>query len=151
MSGGYTQWLTIIDRSSRWPEAVPISSTTAAACVSAFFRHWVSRFGVPAVITSDRGVQFTASLWSSMCQLFAMDGLPTVQLFYPLLLVYLLAHLTLEPRQLLPKVCPSPPPPLRTAGPSACAALRTVFQFLPSVQKLWGRYSDEASKCHLCT
>jgi hypothetical protein len=29
-------------------------------------------------------------------------------------------------------------------GPNACAALRTVFQFLPSVQKLGGRYSGEA-------
>jgi Integrase zinc binding domain len=39
MSGGYTHLLTIIDRSSRWPEAVPISSTTTAACASAFFQH----------------------------------------------------------------------------------------------------------------
>jgi Integrase core domain len=69
--------LTIIDRSSRWPEAVPVSSTTAAACASAFFHHWVSRFGVPAVVTSDRGVQFTSSLWSSMCQLFAIRHLQT--------------------------------------------------------------------------
>jgi transposase InsO family protein len=75
MSGGFTHLLTIIDRSSRWPEAVPISSTTAAACASAFFHHWVSRFGVLAVITSDRGVQFTSSLWSSMCQLFAIRHL----------------------------------------------------------------------------
>jgi transposase InsO family protein len=72
MSGGYTHLLTIIDRSSRWPEAVPVSSTTAASCASAFFHHWVSRFGVPAVITSDHGVQFTSSLWSSMCQLFTI-------------------------------------------------------------------------------
>jgi RNase H-like domain found in reverse transcriptase/Integrase zinc binding domain len=34
MSGGYTHLLTIIERSSRWPEAVPVSSTTAAACAS---------------------------------------------------------------------------------------------------------------------
>jgi Integrase zinc binding domain len=32
MSCGYTHLLTIINRSSRWPEAVPISSTTDAAC-----------------------------------------------------------------------------------------------------------------------
>jgi transposase InsO family protein len=47
MSGGYTHLLTIIDRSSRWPEAVPISSTTSAACASAFFHHWVIH--VPAI------------------------------------------------------------------------------------------------------
>jgi Integrase core domain len=77
MSSGYTHLLTIIDRSSRWPEAVPITSTTAAASASAFFHHLFSRFGVPAVITSDRSVQFTASLWSSMCQLFTIHHLQT--------------------------------------------------------------------------
>jgi Integrase zinc binding domain/Integrase core domain len=77
MSSGYTHLLRIIDRSSRWPEAEPVSSTTAAACASAFFHHWVSRFGVPAVITSDRSVQFTSSLWSSLCQLFATRYLQT--------------------------------------------------------------------------
>jgi transposase InsO family protein len=77
VSAGYTHLLTIIDRSSRWPEAVPLSSTTAAACASAFFHHWISRFGVPAVITSDRGVQFTSSLWSTMCTMFAIKHVQT--------------------------------------------------------------------------
>ena len=30
---------------------------------------WVSRYGVPAVITSDRGAQFTSSLWAALCSL----------------------------------------------------------------------------------
>jgi hypothetical protein len=29
----------------------------------------VSRFGVPAVITSDRGAQFISSLWAALCSL----------------------------------------------------------------------------------
>jgi hypothetical protein len=29
----------------------------------------VSRYGVPAVITSDRGAQFTSSLWAALCSL----------------------------------------------------------------------------------
>jgi hypothetical protein len=33
---------------------------------------------------------------------------------------------------------------LQKDGLSACAALWTVFQFLPLVQKLGGRYSGEA-------
>jgi hypothetical protein len=34
-----------------------------------FFQGWVSRFGVPAVITSDRGAQFTSSLWAALCSI----------------------------------------------------------------------------------
>ena len=33
------------------------------------FHGWISRFGVTAVITSDRGAQFTTSLWSAICSL----------------------------------------------------------------------------------
>jgi transposase InsO family protein len=77
VSSGFTHLLTIIDRSSRWPEAVPLSTTTAAACASALFHHWISRFGVPAAITSDRGVQFTSSLWSAMCSMFTIRHVQT--------------------------------------------------------------------------
>jgi transposase InsO family protein len=60
-SKGFTYLFTIIDRTSRWPEAVD--------CANALFQGWVSRFGVPAVITSDRGAQFTSSLWAALCRL----------------------------------------------------------------------------------
>jgi len=65
---GYTHLFTVVDRSTRWPEAVPLACTTTADCVEAFLNGWVSRFGVPAVVTSDRGVQFTSSVWSGLCQ-----------------------------------------------------------------------------------
>jgi Integrase zinc binding domain/Integrase core domain len=61
-SSGYTHLLTVLDRCSRWPEALPLSSTTLAACAFAFITGWISRFGVPSSITSDRGPQFTSSL-----------------------------------------------------------------------------------------
>jgi len=63
-SEGFSHILTIVDRSSRWIEAIPLSSTTAAAVADAFLAGWVARFGVPDDITSDRGVQFTSELWS---------------------------------------------------------------------------------------
>ena len=64
---GFSYLLTIIDRSSRWLEAIPLRSTTAADCATAFISSWVARFGVPTILTSDRGVQFTSALWAALC------------------------------------------------------------------------------------
>jgi hypothetical protein len=50
---GFTYLVTIIDRTSRWPEAIPIAATSTVDCANALIQGWVSRFGVPAVITSD--------------------------------------------------------------------------------------------------
>jgi transposase InsO family protein len=44
-------------------EAIPLSETSGAACAKALSFTWISRFGVPEMITSDRGPQFTSSLW----------------------------------------------------------------------------------------
>ena len=76
-SRGHTYLFTIIDRMSRWPEAVPLASITAADCARALFAGWVSRFGVPATITSDRGAQFTSALWAGLCSLLNIQHSPT--------------------------------------------------------------------------
>ena len=68
-SCAYTSLFTIVDRTTRWPEAVPLSATTAADCAAALFSGWIQRFGVPETITSDRGAQFTSSLWAALCRL----------------------------------------------------------------------------------
>ncbi len=64
-SKGFTHLFTIIDRTSRWPEAIPIAATTTVDCANALFQGWVSRFRVP----TDRGAQFTSSLWAALCSL----------------------------------------------------------------------------------
>ena len=33
---------------------------------------WVARFGVPSLITSDRGAQFTSQLWAEMSELLGV-------------------------------------------------------------------------------
>jgi hypothetical protein len=76
-SRGHTFLFTIIDRTSRLPEAIPLASITAANCARALFAGWVSRFGVPATITSDRGAQFTSALWAGLCSLLNIQHLPT--------------------------------------------------------------------------
>jgi transposase InsO family protein len=45
----------------------PYQDDGAADCADAFIAAWVSRFGVPAALTSDRGAQFTAAVWSALC------------------------------------------------------------------------------------
>ena len=71
-SQGFTYVLTMIDRTSRWPEVVPLSSITAVVCAQALLSSWISRFGVPSVITTDRGAQFTSSVWSEVCSILGI-------------------------------------------------------------------------------
>jgi transposase InsO family protein len=39
----------------------------ASSCADALISSWVSSFGVPAIITSDRGAQFTSGIWDALC------------------------------------------------------------------------------------
>ena len=66
---GFRYLLTMVDRTTRWPEAAPLPDVSTATLASAFLHTWVSRFGVPASLTSDRGAQFTSSVWSELCSL----------------------------------------------------------------------------------
>ena len=59
-SQGFKYLLTCVDRSTRWPEAFPLAGISATECASAMFHGWISRFATPAMITSDRGTQFTS-------------------------------------------------------------------------------------------
>ena len=61
-SQGFTYLLTIVDRLTRWPEAIPLSDISALTCARAFLYHWVSRYGVPTTLTSDRRRQFVSEL-----------------------------------------------------------------------------------------
>ena len=65
-SEGFTHLLTIIDCTTRWPEAIPMVQTSTKDCAIAFIRHWIARFGVPLDMTSDRGPQFTSALWNEV-------------------------------------------------------------------------------------
>ena len=65
--------LTVVDRTTRWPEAFPVSDMTTTKLAAAFVEGWVARFGVPAVLTSDRGAQFTSGFWAELCRLLGAD------------------------------------------------------------------------------
>ena len=77
-SRGYTYYLfTVIDRFTRWPEAIPMADCTAQTCAQAFLSGWIARFGVPASVTSDRGRQFISELWRNVLHLFGIKPTQT--------------------------------------------------------------------------
>ena len=56
--------LTCVDCFTRWPEA--ISHIMAEAVAQVFLSDWISRFGVPSTIVTDRGPQFESQLWNTL-------------------------------------------------------------------------------------
>lgn len=69
-SQGHSHLLTIVDRFTRWPEAIPLQATDTISVARALVSGWICRYGVPADITSDRGAQFTSNLWKSLGTLY---------------------------------------------------------------------------------
>jgi len=76
-SRGCTHLLTVVDRSTRWPEAIPLAETSASTCARALLSQWIARFGVPSQITSDRGSQFASQVWEQLCTLLGMRRIMT--------------------------------------------------------------------------
>jgi transposase InsO family protein len=72
-SAGFNYVFTMVDRATRWVEVVPLASITAKECAAAFLHTWVARFGVPSVLTSDRGTQFTSAVWAHLCHLLGIQ------------------------------------------------------------------------------
>ncbi|XP_055924624.1 protein NYNRIN-like [Argiope bruennichi] len=62
----------MIDRFTRWPEAVPIPDMTAQTVAQNFFKHWIARFGCPVRITTDQGRQFESDLFRALSQLLGI-------------------------------------------------------------------------------
>ena len=74
--GGFTHILTAVCMASRWPEAVPLKSTSAVAVAEGL----VSIFGrtsIPLEILSDIGAQFTGNLLKELCKLLGIKQLRT--------------------------------------------------------------------------
>ena len=65
-SESMTYLFTIVDRYTRWAEAIPMAGCSTETCIKCFLRHWIVRFGVPGDLTLDRGPQFTSELWTEL-------------------------------------------------------------------------------------
>nr|XP_050029947.1 uncharacterized protein LOC126525987 [Dermacentor andersoni] len=75
--GGQAYLLTLVDRFTRWAEAIPIPDITAETAARAFVNHWLCRFGAPSSITTDRGSQFESALFASLTKLIGASRIRT--------------------------------------------------------------------------
>ncbi|GFT87594.1 retrovirus-related Pol polyprotein from transposon 17.6 [Trichonephila clavipes] len=58
--------------------AQPLKHIAAETVAEAFFSSWVSRFGTPAILTTDRGRQFESSLFKALSKLLGVQKCRTI-------------------------------------------------------------------------
>ncbi|GFX48166.1 integrase catalytic domain-containing protein [Trichonephila clavipes] len=76
-SQDFSYCLTATDRFSRYTEAYPMSDMTAETVAATVIRVWISRFGVPGLITTDQGRQFETHLSKELCACLEISRLRT--------------------------------------------------------------------------
>lgn len=65
---GYRYIVTMIDRSTGWPEAYPAKDITAETIADIMYTGWIARFGTPLYLTTDQGSNFLSSLFSQLAK-----------------------------------------------------------------------------------
>ncbi|KAG7295059.1 hypothetical protein JYU34_022529 [Plutella xylostella] len=69
----YRYLVTIIDRTSRWPEAIAVKDISADTVARVVYDQWVCRYGVPIFLTCDQGRQFESHLFRELMKLLGIQ------------------------------------------------------------------------------
>ena len=77
MTEGKSYILTMIDRKTRWPEAVPLSNISASNVAKHLVQTWIACYGIPNHIITDQGTQFESSLFDSLSTSFGLKHIHT--------------------------------------------------------------------------
>jgi transposase InsO family protein len=79
---GYRYILGVIDYFSRYPMLIPLRNVDARTVAESLFFRWISIFGAPHSIHSDRGTCFESSLFKELCDLMNIKKTRTAP-YYP--------------------------------------------------------------------
>jgi hypothetical protein len=74
---GYEYIMVCQDAFSKWTEMIPIKNNRTIDVVESFMNTIVIRYGPPLKILTDRGSQFTSTLYAKMCAFFGTRSLLT--------------------------------------------------------------------------
>ena len=77
MVEGYRYCLTMIDRFSRWPHAVPLKDMQAETMAYAFYSECIALLSTSLTITTDQGAQFESALFSALARMVGAEKVHT--------------------------------------------------------------------------
>ena len=76
-SNGHQYLLTMIDRHTKWFEVLPLRNITTKVVIDALLSQWISRYGVPQELVTDRGTQFMSHDFNAFLKRMGITHRPT--------------------------------------------------------------------------